>query len=267
MAKCKPWFKMYSEIKNDRKMKKLNPEEKWLWVVLLCVASDSPDRGSLLVCRSLSYTAEDLADEAALDISVVQEAMPKFEAMDMLHTENGTWVVTNFLERQYEKPSDQPQNSRARKQAQRERQKNENATRNVTPVSRACHAPEKETETDKDKDYVVSSSNRAREIQKALQSAGILAPSPFEVQKLQYWLGQGIEIDTVKMAAEKAALAGKHRVDYIDGTLRNWHKAGYKTAGEVRSALAWRKKEKVKGAGDNEKAKDSGGISEFIISC
>ncbi|MCF8011904.1 MAG: DnaD domain protein [Clostridiales bacterium] len=265
MAKAMPWFKMYSEIKSDRKLRRLSPEERWLWVVLLCIASDSPERGSLLLCPGISYTVEDLADEAMLDLRVVEEAMPNFEVMGMLHIENGVWVLTNFLERQYEKLSDQPQNTRARKQAQRKYQKRESMVQNVTPVSRVCHAPETETEAETDNNYVVGSNNRAREIQKSLQLAGITAPSLLEIQKLQYWLAQGVEMDAVKLAVEKAALAGKHRVDYIDGTIRNWHKAGYKTAGEVRSFLVNRKKEK--GVIKNGKGTGPGDLDEFIISC
>lgn len=80
-------------------------------------------RGHLLITKDVPHKTRDIADEANLELQVVQEAMAKFEAMDMLHREGDVWVVTNFKKRQYDKKSDWPENTRARKRAQREREK------------------------------------------------------------------------------------------------------------------------------------------------
>ncbi len=68
-----------------------------------------------------------------------------------------------------------------------------------------------------------------QEIQTSLQTSGILAPSFPEIQRLEYWATEGMELDVVKFAIEKAALANKRRVDYVEGILKNWFRAGIRT--------------------------------------
>lgn len=74
-------------------------------------------------------------------------------------------------------------------------------------------------------------------------------------------------MDTVKLAIEKAALAGKRRVDYIDGTLRNWFNAGLLTKQQVLDRQSQFKKQKLKGGGacgrNSPPAEDD--LSEFIL--
>lgn len=380
MPKVRPWFRVYSEIKSDPKLRRCTPGERWLWVVLLCIAWESPLRGHLLISKGIPYETRDIAKEADLDPEVVEKALSKFEAMHMLHREEGVWVVTNFNKRQYDKKSDMPEYTRARKRAQREREKQVSAAAEsstpaaaaveagltekvmaagscitvtsentgspaesyptVTPVSRQCHATSAcTTENHKTHDYrygrtgvkplpssefavytypaksqshvgitlrsrqshtpykeidltgiqitdtditeinnlnnlvvsnlVVDSSNntRAQKIQKALQSAGILTPSPLEIEKLDEWISRGMEMDTVKLAIEKAALAGKRRVDYIVGTLRNWFNAGLFTKQQVLDRQSRFKGQKRKGGlACGRSAPPSGDdLNEFIL--
>ncbi len=62
-----------------------------------------------------------------------------------------------------------------------------------------------------------------------LQAVGILLPSAVEIEKVAWWLGQGMEFDCVSLACDKAALAGKRTVAYIDGILKSWHASGIRT--------------------------------------
>lgn len=62
-----------------------------------------------------------------------------------------------------------------------------------------------------------------------LEKAGILTPSAFEIETLEYWIKQGIESEAVIFAIHKAAKANRRRVDYIEGILRNWFNAGVRT--------------------------------------
>lgn len=86
--------------------------------------------------------------------------------------------------------------------------------------------------------------DRAREnlpvvrIQEALQQAGILAPSPLQVEKLTAWLAAGLELAVVLWAVEKAALANVRRVDYIDAICRNLYNAGVRTLEQARAETA-----------------------------
>lgn len=123
MSRKKPWFRLYSEIIQDRKLSRCSVEERWCWVIILCLANDSPQRGYLYITNEVPYEMADIANAAALSVEVVEAAMAKFEAVRMLHQEDGIWVVSKFLDRQYEKSSELPENSRKRKQ-----------------LSRSCHA-------------------------------------------------------------------------------------------------------------------------------
>jgi len=92
-----------------------------------------------------------------------------------------------------------------------------------------------ETETDPETDiYIQQQQLRAREenfktIQTTLERSGVLIPSPVEIESLTDWVDQGIELDAVCFAIEKAALAGQRKVSYVNGTLRNWMRAGITT--------------------------------------
>lgn len=41
------WLKLWSEVRNNTKLLKLSPADRWSWIVLLCVASEGSPRGSL----------------------------------------------------------------------------------------------------------------------------------------------------------------------------------------------------------------------------
>ena len=42
------WFRLYHDLPNDRKLRKFSSQQKWAWVVLLCLASESKQRGFIL---------------------------------------------------------------------------------------------------------------------------------------------------------------------------------------------------------------------------
>jgi DnaD/phage-associated family protein len=66
-------------------------------------------------------------------------------------------------------------------------------------------------------------------LQKALQKGGILAPSGFEIERLLKWHDERIELDAISFAIEKAALANKRNVSYIEGILKGWNVNGITT--------------------------------------
>lgn len=66
-------------------------------------------------------------------------------------------------------------------------------------------------------------------IAEGLEKAGILTPSPTQIEKLLFFVNEGMDIETVEYACEIAALANSRRVDYIESILRNWHNSGVKT--------------------------------------
>ncbi len=63
----------------------------------------------------------------------------------------------------------------------------------------------------------------------ALAGAGILVPSPIQVEKLMHFVDSGMDVETIEYACEVAALANARRVDYIEGVLKNWQASGVRT--------------------------------------
>lgn len=77
----------------------------------------------------------------------------------------------------------------------------------------------------------------------ALQRAGILAPSSFEIETLLAWYDDGMELDAILLAIKKAALSGNRRLNYIQGILRGWANNGITTLAQAQAAdLEFQKK-------------------------
>lgn len=87
-----------------------------------------------------------------------------------------------------------------------------------------------------------------KQIYKALNNAGILMPSTFEIDKLVSWL-DSIELEAIIYAIEKAALAGVRTTKYIDGILRGWQQKGIKTKLQALDDDAQFQKRKVSAKG------------------
>lgn len=134
------WFRCYTEIKRDRKLRRLPISYRWIWVVIMAMGKESPIQGRLLISENIPATIEDIADEAAADIEETEKAIQKFIEQDMLHEENGVLVLTNWGKRQYVSDNS---TERVRKCRQRKKETLQKRYSNneVTP-------PETDTETD-----------------------------------------------------------------------------------------------------------------------
>ena len=64
--KSMPWFRLYTEMPSDRKIRRLKVEHRWLWVCVLCAARQSPIHGLLLVADGVPCDEQDLADMSGL---------------------------------------------------------------------------------------------------------------------------------------------------------------------------------------------------------
>jgi hypothetical protein len=96
------WFRLYSETIRDPKVRRLPPEHRWLWIALLCLASESPERGRLLIAPRLPATILDIQDAALLPIDLVDTGLRSLEEADMIaRDEDGVWRVTAWERRQY----------------------------------------------------------------------------------------------------------------------------------------------------------------------
>lgn len=99
----KPWFRFYTEALADRKLRRLRPEQRWLWVAVLGAARMSRVPGALYVGEDDPMTAEDLADVAAMPVKDVIVGMAAFVEAGMVDVnEHDAWVVCRWMERQFE---------------------------------------------------------------------------------------------------------------------------------------------------------------------
>jgi len=143
------WFKLHHEIADDIKIRRFSPQEKWAWIVLLCLASKSSERGIIFA------DDDDIADYC--EFNTKQDWLyyrDKLIAKGMLEQSvSGNILILNWEKRQSRKPSDDPQRvkervakSRANKKTQPTGEFQDNVTRyealqspciaNVTPQIR-----------------------------------------------------------------------------------------------------------------------------------
>lgn len=113
------WFRLYHDLPNDRKLRRFSPQQKWAWVVILCLASENKERGQV--------TGEDDSDVADYcGFECVQDYLyflDKLRQKDMITPIEGGFKITHWDDRQYTKPSDKPEATKIRKQRQREKEK------------------------------------------------------------------------------------------------------------------------------------------------
>lgn len=100
------WVRIYTEITRDRKIRRLPPAQRWVWIALLCMAKESPVQGKLLLAENVPVNVDDIVDEAGVDKDDVEAALEAFEKQGMIeYDENGVIVIKNWHKRQYQADS------------------------------------------------------------------------------------------------------------------------------------------------------------------
>ncbi|HPL30073.1 MAG TPA: phage replisome organizer N-terminal domain-containing protein [Anaerolineae bacterium] len=153
-----PWFRAYSEMLHDPKIKRMTPEQRWVWVGLLCLASDSDERGVIELAPGVAYELDDF--EAALDVDVatIDACLQKAVQLNMIKYDGTKLIIVNWERRQYDNPSDVPERTRARQRKHREATRDaeachERAAGSVTSASRDVTTQTRlDTESDRDTD-------------------------------------------------------------------------------------------------------------------
>jgi hypothetical protein len=96
-----PWLRLYTEIRHDRKLRRLPASHRWLWIVILTMAKDSPRAGWLLVSKDTPITTDDLADEAAISSEDAAAGVRAFLDLDMIENIDGIFHVISWDKRQF----------------------------------------------------------------------------------------------------------------------------------------------------------------------
>lgn len=140
----RPWFRIYTEALQDRKLRRLPPAQRWVWIAVLSLSCQSPRRGRLLLAEGEPATIDDVADEAAVPKAQARQAMAAFERLGMVATDEDAWIVPKWDKRQWE--SD---NSTERVQRHRNGQRNNDETLHREGMERsASRAPTTESESE-----------------------------------------------------------------------------------------------------------------------
>lgn len=131
------WFKFHSEFRNDPKIKRLPITERYAFIVLLCLASESETRGIIT-----GLDDDDIAFELEMQVEDWKTLKAKFRVKGFLDFTQEEILIRNWDKRQYDKPSDHPEATKQRKRLQRQREKLVKdldvtpMSRDVTPMSR-----------------------------------------------------------------------------------------------------------------------------------
>jgi hypothetical protein len=140
------WFRWWHEGIRDGKLLRLTAAQRWIWLAILTIASESPKRGSLYESPELPSDVRDVARMATEDVSLVRETIEAMlnKPFNMLTVdENGAWVVVNW--EKYQPNSD---DVTARTKAHKERKRN--VPRNAqTTFSDTESDTDSEADTDK----------------------------------------------------------------------------------------------------------------------
>lgn len=104
----RPWFRFYTEACGDRKLRRLKPDYRWLFVACLAAARVSPEPGVLLVSEGDPMTVEDIADWAGMDVRTTRFGMRALVTADLFREDSDNAQHTlayrspTFHDRQYE---------------------------------------------------------------------------------------------------------------------------------------------------------------------
>lgn len=138
---ARPWFRFYVEAFPDRKIRRLTPTQRWIWVAILGAARESPMPGHLLIAEGLAMTTDELAEFAGVKVRDVTGALAAMRTLGMVtDSPAGLVAVANWDRRQFESDD-----VAVRTRAHRERSQEQG--RNV-PKNVRGNTPETETETE-----------------------------------------------------------------------------------------------------------------------
>ena len=242
MSMAYPWFRLYSEILRDPKIARLTPTERWVWIGLLCMASDAADRGVLRLAEGVPYETADLSKSLDAPEEDVETMLEKGRALGMLTIDDdGTIIISKFTARQYNKPSDQPEATRERKRKQRdgEQEDSEEAEchaedddtghADVTPSSRAVTTQNRyRTDTDSDQ---IQNRTETEQTRAPAVVVGDVDKKAEIMRFIQQWWGfhpQGVTYDmNISDALERIEQYGIDMVLYAFRESHKHHKTSY----------------------------------------
>ena len=92
------WFRFYSEIKDDPKMRKLADDEYRVFTYLMAIAADE-DKGGIV-----PYNTDDLSWTLRAPVDLVDRTIARLTKLNILSPDGNGWKFTHWQARQF--PSD-----------------------------------------------------------------------------------------------------------------------------------------------------------------
>lgn len=159
----RPWFRLYTEMVWDLKIRGLTIPARWLWIAMLSLARSSPIPGFLMVDVKSPVDQTALADAAAMKTKDVAKGLDELDSVGLIEWDNnlGTWSIPKWNERQYESDD-------TAKRTAKHRRKNVLTPDDVTPPETEAY-PEADSETDSNRNRVTSPEPWLRARRKATQ--------------------------------------------------------------------------------------------------
>lgn len=160
MTPSLPWFRMYAESRMDPKLDALNDREFRIWHKLLCLASESEDRGSVDYLDP-EYVAMNLR----VGPDELDSAIGRMVRLRLIERSDGWVMFPAFVSRQYTKPSDMPNATRERQKRSRAHRRRSEAKRDKGVTSRDV-TPTEQNRTEADQNNfppLISTTPRANE--------------------------------------------------------------------------------------------------------
>ena len=140
------WFRLHTEIKDDPKMLELDDHQFRVWISVLSMAGEADERGVIP-----AYRPRGMAASLHTTIEKMEAAFLLFAELGMAERrEDGALLITNFIRRQYDNPSDHPEKIAARKARMKEREENDSfsPTQNQERVQNAAERVQNAAERD-----------------------------------------------------------------------------------------------------------------------
>lgn len=145
MPKGMPWFRLYSEIIDDEKIRLLAFEDRWHYIAILCMKSDG-----LLDCGDNSeLMMRKVSVKMGLAIREVDEVARRLSEVGLV--EQNTLQPLKWNDRQFKSDS-----SKDRVKAYREKQKKQQDTSKKQPCNVTVTTQDTDTDTDKTKKLLSS---------------------------------------------------------------------------------------------------------------
>ena len=240
-----PWFRVYSEILDDRKLKRIckkTGHSKALvigvWTCLLALANNATPRGELSISEDIPYTIDDLEDELGLPSEIIHQLIDEFKAMGMMNGKN-TLEITNWEKRQFK--SD---NSTERVRRFREKEAEEVKRYDETLQKRA-REEQNRTDTDKEEDTEQNAAAAAFGKLCKVYEAEIGALTPAISDELDALISE-YEYTWIMDAIKETRLNNVRNLKYTVAILKNWKAKGYKGGKKKKELSAMSAEERTK---------------------